>query len=153
MPCIRTVYIGSSDPSSQLSDWILTESSSRWITEIARSCKTEVLEVFQPLLLPKDVVSLKKQLTKLVFYIETSQTVVPICLNDDKICEVLDCYEKCSSRDPTDAFMEALELSKVEKCSSAYLECMKLYRRVKLGMLNGIAYIFFHSKINLEKSS
>ena len=44
-PCIHTIYIGStSDLSSQ--NGMLTQSSSRLITEIAKSCKTEVLEVF-----------------------------------------------------------------------------------------------------------
>ena len=142
-PCIHTIYIGStSDLSSQYG--MLTQSSSRLITEIAKSCKTEVLEVFGPLILLKDVVSLKNQLTKLVFYVEKSQiaAAVLVCLNDDKILKVLDYYEMCSSRDPTEAFMEALEFNNVKECSLAYLTWMKLYRRIKLGMLNGLAHIF-----------
>ena len=135
-PCIHTIYFG-----SNLNSQLTTQYSSHLITEIARSCRTKVLEVFGPLLLLEDVVSLKSQLTKLIFYTKRTQTAIPICLNDDKILKVLDCYENLSNKDPTEAFMEALELNNVKECSSAYLIWMKLCCKVKLAMLNGNVYL------------
>lgn len=124
------------------------------IAEIARSCKTQVLEVFGPLLLLKDVVSLKHQLTKLIFYVEKSQTAIemPICLDGDKILKVLNLYEKCLSKDSVEAFAKALKHHNISGSSSAHVKLMKFHWIVKIGILKGIAklllsfYILFYDK-------
>ena len=70
--------------------------SSRLITEIAKSCKTKVLEVRTPVLLLEDIVSLKNQLTELSFYVERDQTsiktLIPLFIHNNKILEVLRLY-------------------------------------------------------------
>ena len=144
--CIHTIYIGS-DLRSLLRDGTLTQSSSHLITDIARSCKTKVLEVFGPLLLLNDVVSLKCQLKRLIFYVEESQTVneifMPVCLEDDEILQVLEFYEEHPSEDSVEAFVEALEHNNINECSSVCVEWMKLCRIVKIGTLKGIAQLLF----------
>ena len=142
--CIHTIYIGS-NLCSLLRDGTLTQSSSCLITDIARSCKTKVSEVFGPLLLLNDVVLLKYQLKKLIFYVEKSQTEdILVCLKDDEILKVLKFYEEHPS-DSGEVFIEAIRHNNINECSSVRVKCMKLYRIMKIGTLKGVAklrYIF-----------
>ena len=150
--CIHTIYIGS-NLCSLLRDGTLTQSSSCLITDIARSCKTKVLEVFGPLLLLNDVVLLKYQLKKLIFYVEKSQTVdrifIPVCLKDDEILKVLKFYEEHPSEDSVEAFTEAVKHNNVKECSSVHVKWMKLYWIVKIRTLKGVAKLLYIFKTHL----
>ena len=140
--CIHTICIGSS-LMSYSTGGKLTQLSSCLITEIAKRCKTEVLEVFVPVLLLEDVVSLKSQLTRLIFYVDTSQTeipaFVPVYLCDGKILKVLSSYEIDPNEDSVEAFTEALKHNSVNECSSATVIELKLYRSLETGILKSIA--------------
>ena len=143
--CIHTICIGSSFIGYSSTDENLTHISSCLITEIARSCRTKVLEVFLPVtvLLHEDVVSLKNQLTRLIFYVDKSQTgtpaFMPVCLHDDKILKVLNSYERHPSEDSVEAFVEALKHNSINECSSAQVIWLKLYRSLKIGILEWVA--------------
>ena len=151
--CIHTIYIASSSTNE-----ILTQSSSHLITEMARSCKTKVLEVFSPVLLLDDVVCLKNQLIQLIFYIEKSQTAtksfMPVCLRDDKIPQVLNMYEKQSSESSVETFAEALKHNNVNECSFVQIKWITLRWLVARGTLKGIATLLhsFYAILNKEET-
>ena len=151
-PYIHTIRIGS-NLMCHSADGNLTQSSSFLITEIARSCKTRVLEVFLPVLLLKDVITLKNQLTQLIFYVDKSQTGIqafmPIYLHDDKILEVLDSYEKQLSKDSVECFAQALKQNNVNECSLAQVLWMKLYRlltRILQGIIARLLHFIYICK-------
>ena len=131
--CIDMIYISN----DHLKDKSLSQSSSCLITEIAKKCKTKVLQVFSPVLLLKDVASLKNQLTKLI-YVEISQTEMTVCLHDDKILEVLNLHERRLSEGSVEAFTEVLKHCNVNWCSKAQVKCMKWQWIIKLIMLKGV---------------
>ena len=107
------------------------------------------MEVFLPVLLLEDVVTLKTQLMQLIFYIDTSQTRIqqpfmPVYLHDEKILQVLNLYERHPSRDSIEAFAEALKQHNVNECSSAQVTWMKLYRSSKLTILKSVVVPLLH---------
>ena len=89
----------------------MSTSSSHLITEIAKSCNTQVLQVLVPVLLLKDVVSLKNQLTELKFVIDIEEnqtavnTLMPFFLHNNCTLKVLELYGKTRL---CDASIEAL---------------------------------------------
>ena len=102
---------------------VLTQSSSHAITEIVKSCKTKVLEVLRPVLLCKDVVSLRNQLTKLTFHVDENQmavlTFIPMLLHGNKVLKLLG---SGISGNTIWALIEALKWSK-DSVKHEYLEC------------------------------
>ena len=106
--CIHELHIGSGS-----SGKFLSQSSSCLITEIAKRCETEVLEVLTPTLLFEDVITLKDQLVELTFYVEDSQTAIeslmPILLHDNKILRQLKLYGNDMSDDSVETLVEALK--------------------------------------------
>ena len=117
--CICKLHIGYGSRSNSTGK-ILTQSSSCLITEIAKSCKTEVLEVLTPVLLLKDVVSLKDRLTRLKFCVEENQTefqtFMPILLDDNGILEELElCGKNQLNEDMVEALAVALKYNSVLK--------------------------------------
>ena len=111
---IREIHIGSDSNSTGK---FLMPSSSYLIAEIAKTCKTKVLEVSTPTLLLEDVVSLKNQLIELKFYVEENQTAIitymPSLLHDNKILKVLKLYGSNLSDDSVEALAEALKHNSV----------------------------------------
>ena len=110
--CIHEIHIGSGS-----SGKFLTHSSSRVITEIAKSCETQVLEVSTPTLLLEDVISLKNQLIELKFYVEENQaaiqTFIPILLHGNKVLKQLKLYGSNLSDDSVEALTEALKYNHI----------------------------------------
>ena len=118
---IHTIHIGNGLMRCS-TDGILTQSSSL-IIDIARNCETKILEVFPPVLLPEDVVTLKTQLTQLICYIDKShiepQVFMPVYLKGDQILQVMNLYEQHRSEDSVEAFTAALKHNNAYKCSLA----------------------------------
>ena len=150
--CIHTIHIGNNSTNE-----VLTQSSSHLITEIVKSCKTTVLEVFSPVLLLDDVVTLKTQLVQLLFYVEKSQTVAktvrPVCLHGNKICEVLNLFEKHdSTNNSVEIFKEALKHNNVNECSFAQIKWIELRQLLQKGILKGIARLLHSSYVRENRS-
>ena len=102
--CIHELFIADGDSQSNSTSKI----SSCLITEIAKSCKTEVLGV--TILLLEDAVSLKNQLTELTLCVEENQTsIIPILLDDNKVLKELTLIYKESSEDSIKALVETLK--------------------------------------------
>ena len=114
--CIHEIHIGSGSWSNSTGKF-LTQSSSYLIAEIAKTCKTEVLEVSTPTLLLEDVVSLKNQLIELKFYVEENQmaiiTYMPLLLHENKVLKLLKLYGSNLSDDSIEVLAEALKHNSV----------------------------------------
>ena len=135
--CIHELFIADGGSQSNSTSKI----SSSLITEIAKSCKTKVLDVLTLLL--EDALSLKNQLTELTLYVEENQTsiitFVPILLDDNKVLKELTLLYEESSEDSMIALVEAF------KCTYTLVELEKFDGVVAYKMENVKVRILMYS--------